>query len=134
MASSLSPVTRMAGRLVARGPELLVEVEAGDVALEVLVEHDQVDPAPADRLQPFGGAAGRADLEAGPAEVHLLQAGDAGVVLDDQDQLATVERLGGPARPVQLDPPLRGTLTTCRKRPRRLIASMNPSYSTGLVR
>jgi hypothetical protein len=71
-----------------------LSTKSGDVPLELLVEHDQVDPAGKDRLQPFGGTGGRPDREAGPAQADLLEACDAGVVLDDQDQLATVAALG----------------------------------------
>jgi hypothetical protein len=112
----------------AAGAEVAEEIKSGAGGVELVVEDEQIGWR-GRFIEDAGGVGGGecgGDTVASAFEGAAGEADDAFVIIEDQD-------VGGGIRHQLFPWPLGGSLTTCRKNPRRRMASMKASYSTGLV-
>lgn len=108
--------------------EVAEEVEAGLGTVELIIEDEEVGGrgSVGEDGGGIGGGGGGGDAVAGPFERTASQADDSLIVVEDQ-------HVGGDGGHQLFPCAAGGSLTTCRKKPRRRMASMKASYSTGLV-
>ncbi len=76
----------MAGTLWPRSLDLAKKLKSARSRVQTLVKDDQIDPAVGDLVQSFLSRRGGDDGEAGPLQPKLLQAGDARIILHEQDR------------------------------------------------
>ena len=104
-----------------------IEFEAVGGFVELIIEEEQLDLAGGQLGPGHRGAGGDIDAISGPLKMDPLQTADPRIILEHQNETA----MSLHAHPHF--PPLRGRRTICRNKPRRRMASMKPSYSTGFV-
>ena len=106
------------------------EIQAAIECLQVVVDDEQVRHFQGHGLARCLGLGDRRHAVAVLAQDPTGQRQQAVVIFQDQDMGCT----GGHRDQTPFWPPASaGSLTTCRKKPRRRTASMKSSYSTGLV-